>query len=231
MAARSYSSVVGGFFHSLAQRSDQVGLAAFQKKFHVAHGFLVHLRRSQAFDTRPQAAPDVVLQARARVVASEIHLARGNQEVPVDQVDDAIGKVGREVRTVVGVPVLAEPAGYVDPRVAFAEREFDVGVGLVVAQQDVEARLALLDEVIFKREGFLVVGDDDVVDVDRLAHERPGFGVGPAAFMEIGRYAAAKIFGLPDVDHLALGVLVEVHAGLGRDGADFLEEIHGRLLF
>ena len=91
--------------------------------------------------------------------------------------------------------------------------------------------LRLLDEVVFERQRFLVVGDDDVVDVDRLAHQRPGLRVGPAALMEVGGNPAAQVFGLPDVDDLALGVLVEVHAGLGGDGADFLEEIHGRLLF
>ncbi len=36
----------------------------------------------------------------------------------------------------------------------------------------------------------------------------------------------AQAFGLADVDDLAFGVLVEVHAGGGRDGADFLLEIH-----
>ena len=37
--------------------------------------------------------------------------------------------------------------------------------------------LLLLDEVVFERERFFVIGNDDVVDVDGLADEGAGFGV------------------------------------------------------
>ncbi len=231
LAARSYSWEVAVFVHALAQGADQVGLPAFQKQFHVANRFLVSLGRGEVLHAGAEAAPDVVLQTRARMEAGEIHFARRDQEVAVDQVDDAVGEIGREVRAVVSAAVLAQAAGDVDAGVALAERQFHIGVSFVVAQQDVEAGLALFDEIVFERESFLVVGDDDVVNVDGFFYQRPGFGVGPAAFVEIGRHPAAQVLGLPDVDHLALGVLVEVHAGFGGDGADFLEEIHGRLLF
>ncbi len=46
--------------------------------------------------------------------------------------------------------------------------------------------------------------------------------------MEVGSYPAAQVLGLPHINDLALGVLVEVHTGIGRDGADFLEKIHGK---
>ena len=177
MAARSYSCCGGGLLHALAQRADQVRLAAFEKQLHVAHGFLIRLGRGQALHARAQAALDVVLQARARMKAGQVHLAGRNQKMAVDQVDDPVGEVGREVRAVVGAAVFAQAAGYVDARVAFAQRQLHVGISLVIAQQDVESRLALLDEIVFERERFLVVGDDDVVDVDRLAHQRAGLGV------------------------------------------------------
>ena len=48
--------------------------------------------------------------------------------------------------------------------------------------------------------------------------------------MEVGRDPAAQVFGLPDVDDFALGVLVQVHAWVGRDGADFLQEIHESII-
>ena len=62
--------------------------------------------------------------------------------------------------------------------IAVGEGELDVGIGLVVAQQDVEARLALLDEVVFERQRLMLVVDQDVLDVDGFAHERAGLGVG-----------------------------------------------------
>ena len=84
--------------------------------------------------------------------------------MPVDEVDQPVRQIGREVRAEVGGAVLAQAAGDVDARV-FLAGELDVGVGLVVAQQDVEARLVLLDEVVFERQRLLFVVDQDVVDV------------------------------------------------------------------
>ncbi len=160
------------------------------------------------------------------MVAGEIDLAAGDEEAAVDEVDEAMGEVAGEVRAEVGAAVLAEAAGDEDFGVAIGERELDVGVGLVVAQQDVEARLALLDEVVFEGEGFVLVGDGDVLDIDGLAHERAGLGVGLRGFEEVGADARAQVLGLADVDDLALGVLVEVAARRGGEGPDFLVKIH-----
>ena len=145
----------------------------------------------------------------------------------MDELDHAVGEVAGKVGAVVGGAVLAQAAGDEDLGEAVGERELDVGVGLVVAQQDVEARLALLDEVVFESQGLVLVGDEDVVEVDGLAHQRAGFGVGLRGFKQVGADARAQVVGLADVDDLALGVLVEVHAGLGGQGADFLVEVHG----
>ena len=49
--------------------------------------------------------------------------------------------------------------------------ELDVGISFVVTQEDIEAWLALLDEVVLEREGLAFVGDDDIVDVHGFAHE------------------------------------------------------------
>ena len=157
----------------------------------------------------------------------QIDLARRNQKIAVDQIDDAVGQIGREVRAVVGAAVLAQPARDVDPRPALAQRQLHIGISLVVAQQDVEARLALLDQIIFERQRLFVVGDHDVVDIDGLAHQRAGLGVFPAAFVEVAGHPAAQVLRLADVDDVAFGVLVEIHAGLGRNGADFGLQVHG----
>ena len=99
----------------------------------------------------------------------EIHFAGRNQEVAVNQVDNAIGEIGREVRAGINAAILAQSARDVDARKALGERELDIRVSLVVAQQDVEARLPLLDEMVLERERFLVIGDDNVVDIHGLA--------------------------------------------------------------
>ena len=103
-----------------------------------------------------------------------------------------------------------------------AERELDVGIGFVVTEKDVEARFALLDEVVFECERFVLVGDKDVVDVDGLAHEGARLGVGLGGLKKIGANARTEVLGLADVDDFSVGVLIEIDAGLGGEEANFL---------
>ena len=84
--------------------------------------------------------------------------------------------------------------------------------------------------MILEGERFFVIGDDYVVDVNRLADQRAGFRVLPAALVEIGSDARTQILGLADVDDFAFGVFVEVDAGGSGQGADFLGKIHGEAL-
>ena len=108
----------------------------------------------------------------------------------MNQVDDPIGQAGWKKRAVVRTAVFAQPSRHIDAWEALAQGKLHVGIGLVIAQQDVEFRLALLDQIVFEREGFLVVGDHDVIDIDGLAHKRTGFGVGPAGLVEVGSHPA-----------------------------------------
>ena len=219
--------VFGGLGHALVEAFFELVGAAFEEELDVADGLFVDVGGGEAVDAGAEAALNVELQAGAGVVAGEVDLAGGDQEGAVDEVDEAVGEVAGEVGAEVLAAIFAELACDKDLGVAVAQGEFDVGVGLVVAKEDVEAGLALLDEVVFKGEGFALVVDGDVVDVDGLAHEGAGFGIALRGFEEVGADAGAEVFGLADVDDLALGVFVEVAAGLGGDGADFGEEVHG----
>ena len=151
---------------------------------------------------------NVVLQAGAGMVAREIDLAAGDEEAAVDELDDAVGEIAGKVGTVVGGAIFAQAARDEDLGIAVGESELDVGVGFVVAEQDIEAGMALLDEVVFQSEGFVLVGDQDVVEVDGLAHERAGFRVGLRGFEKVRTHTGAKVVCLADVDNLALGIFV-----------------------
>jgi len=215
-----------GRLHARFERAAELLLASFEKQLRIAHGFAIFLGRSQAFDAGAEAALDVVLQAGTGMIARKIDLATGQQERAVEQVRDAVRQIAWEVRTVVGAAILAQPAGDEDLGIAIGQRELDVGVGLVVAQQDVEARLALLDEVVFQRQRLAFVVDQDVVDIDGLAHQRAGLRIGLRGFEQIGAHSRAQVLRLADIDDLALGVLVQVHAGLRGQCADFLLQVH-----
>jgi aspartokinase-like uncharacterized kinase len=63
----------------------------------------------------------------------EVHLAGRNQKIAVDEIDNAICEVRREVGTIVGAAVLAQAARDVDARPALSQGELHVRVSLVVA--------------------------------------------------------------------------------------------------
>src|SRR4029077_17974712 len=46
-------------------------------------------------------------------------------------------------------------------------------------------------------------------------------------FVKVAGHAAAQVFRFTDINHFPLGVLVQIHAGLGRNGAEFSLQIHG----
>ena len=115
-------------------------------------------------DAGRPAALDEVVQARRprrpprlRAVAGAVLEELAQQ---VERVAHALGVRERaEVRAPAPVPLARE----VDPREVLVERDRDVGVRLVVAQPDVEARPVLLDEVLLGEQRLgLGLGDDEV---------------------------------------------------------------------
>ncbi len=120
-------------FHPPTQLARQVRVPALQELPHVAHRGLVGIPVSQALHARAQAAVNVVLQTRLRVVTCQVHFARRHQEMAVDEVHQPVRQVGGEEGAEIGGAVLAQAAGHVHSRVALA-RQLDVRVGLVVAQ-------------------------------------------------------------------------------------------------
>ncbi len=171
-------SVLCGGVHARGEAALELVGFAVEEELDVADDLAVVVGGDEAVDAGAEAALDVVLQAGARVVAVEVDLAGGDQEAAVDDVDEAVREIAGEVRAEVRRAVAAKAAGDEDLGVAVGERELDVGVGLVVAEEDVEAGLALLDEIVFKRERFMLVGDGDVFEVYGFAHERAGLRVG-----------------------------------------------------
>ena len=190
-------------------------MAALQEQAHVAHRRGVGVVGGETFDARSQAAMDVVLQAGFGMAPLQIHLAGGHQEVAVDEMHQPVRQVGREVRAEIRGAVLAQPPRHVHPRILLVG-ELDVGVGLVVAQQDVEARLVLLDEVVLERQRFLLVIDQDVVEIGGLRDQGAGLDIGQLVLGEVTAHAQPQALGLAHVDDASRRVLVEIYSGRER---------------
>ena len=145
----------------------------------------------------------------------------------MDEVNQAMSEIAGEVGAEIGSAIFAVATGDEDFGVSVTHGELDVGVCFVVAQEDVEARLALLDEVVFKSEGFTLIGDGDVFDVNSFSHERAGLAIVElVGLKEVRADPGAQIFGFADVDYDPFGIFVEVAAGGGGNGPYFFEKVH-----
>src|SRR5207253_11354514 len=127
---------------------------------------------------------------------------------------------------VIDTAILAQPPRHVYAWESLAQRQLDIGISLVIAQQQVEARFTLLDEVVLERQRLFFVVNDDVLDVSRLADQRAGLGLDLDPLHEIRTHPRPQALRLANVDDLALGVLVEIHSGPERQGSNFFAQIH-----
>ena len=91
-------------------------------------------------------------------------------------------------------------------------RDGNVGIGLVVFEEDVVAGLVLLDEGVLEDKGLSFGAHDDVLDTADLAHQKAGLRAGYVA-LEVATDAATQVLRLPDVDDRALLADVLVAAG------------------
>ena len=86
-----------------------------------------------------------------------------------------------------------------------AGREEDIGIGLVVAQQDVIRRPPLLDQRLLKQQRLGFVGGDGGLDLCDLGHQRSGLGCLPG-LAEIAGQALFQVLRLADIEQLGLRV-------------------------
>ena len=128
-------------------------------------------------------------------------------------------ELGRHERPRVVVVVLLDAARDQHARERLAGRQLQVGVVLVVAQQDVVARRALLDQVVLERQRLDDrVGDDELEPrgfveqrVDARAH---------ALRAEVAAHPVAQHLRLADVERVPAVVVIEVDARLLRQAGD-----------
>ena len=170
------------------------------------------------------AALDVVVQAgRAAAPAGLGAVAGAKQEDLLEQVERAPHLLGVGVGAEVGAVAAVALAREVDARELLVEGDRDVGVGLVVAQADVEARLVLLDEVLLEQQRLRLGGGDRGLDrVDEGHQLRRAV---PGAPGEVRGDALLERARLADIDHPPLLVTEEVHAGLVGKRAALLSQL------
>ena len=158
--------------------------------------------------------------------AREVHGAGRNEKAFVDEMQNATRQTGGKVRAEIKRAVFFDAAREVDTRIFFRRGELDVRIGLVVAENDIELGLILFDQIVLEGQGFTLVADKNGFEVGDLAHERAGFGVGPARFEKVGAHAAAQIPRFADVQNRAAGIFKEIDARILGKQSGFFAGFH-----
>ena len=172
-----------------------------------------------------RAAFDVVIEARNPRAPARLGAFAGAE---LEQLAEHLERLANALRAGVGTEVgAAGPvtlAGDVDPRIGLVERDRDVGIGLVVAQPDVELRPVALDELLLGEQRLGLGRGDDELDVGNLVAERAR---GCPSLGEMRGDPLANRVRLADVEDLAGAITEQVDArGVGQGGALFFDPRH-----
>jgi hypothetical protein len=214
---------LAGLLHALLQPLHELAVAPEQEQPHV--GDLIRICVAiDVVHARPGAAIDLVLQARSRAVAEHEVRARAQLEVPIDDAQRLPSRSRRVIRAEVPRAVVTHVAHELEPGPRRLGIELEHEIVGVVAQLHVEARAVLLDEVVLEQQRFLHVAHDDRLDVaDELReqrHEHARVGA-----VEVLAHAVLQDRGLADVDHLAMAIAHDVHAGLAGQSLEHVGEL------
>ena len=137
---------------------------------------------------------------------------------------------GREERSREEVASLFDAPGHEDSRKRFGCRQLEIGIVLVVPEEDVELGHALLDEVVLERERLHDRIGHDHLDRRDLVDQRFVTRAEPPC-RKVAAHAVPQHARLADVDRLAGGVAPEVDAWLfGEPGDLILEVLNGHAL-
>src|SRR3954471_18999823 len=139
---------------------------------------------------------------------------------------NAAGEAGGKEWTEVERAIFLDAASEINAGIFFGGGEPDVGIGFVVTQKDIELGVIFLDELIFERQSFAAIIEDDGFEIGDFTDERVGLGVNPARFQKIGTHAAAQGSGFADVQNGAGSVAEQVHPGLFGKGGGFFAWLH-----
>ena len=174
------------------------------------------LRRADLARARRAAAAEVLVEARAVLADVAREYPRTGLEVErfADRVDGAARGHAARVGAEVPRPVLRRLGNHGKRRVGRVRVQPDIGIALVVLEQDVVLGLIFFDHRVLEHQRLeLGFGHNDV-EIVNAADQLPRFGIQPFGRLKIVGNAVAEQLCLADIDHLTGLVLVQVYARL-----------------
>ena len=223
----------GSLLHPRDQTVDHRLVAALQEAHRVVDVARIAGGADQP-DARRAATPDLMLQAWSAAVGVEGVAAIAQPEQLLQEVERITDRAGARVRPEVAAGLA--PVAAVEREAREGMRgDLQVRVRLVVAQQDVVARVVLLDQVELEQQGLGLGVHHRDLDPHHLRHQRHGLGRAAAALAQLGpevrRDPPSEVARLADVEDVAGAVEHPVDARAGRQVGDEALAIEGRGLW
>ncbi len=195
---------------------DRIG-APVEEHRRVAHVVAVCIALDQA-DARRRAAPDLMLQARPRAVLEIAVLAVADLEELLDQVEALAHRTRARKRPEITPAAAARAAMECETRI-LARRQVYVRIALVVAENDVVARLQRLDQLRFEQQRLGLGARDHRLDARDLRDHRGNARI-HVDLEEVAPDALPEAAGLADVEQLVVRAEHAVDAGRIAQRAD-----------
>ncbi len=216
--------VVGRRQHAAPQVGDQLAVAPFEEHPGVFYRLGVLRLAADLLDTGRDTALDVVFETGPPAPAGDDLVAGPDAEQLVGERHRLARQGRRQERTGVVVAVAGDPARHEHPRKRLGGGQLQIRIVLIIAQQDVEPRRALLDEVILERQCLdQRVGDDDL-EPRHLIEQ--GIGLRARAVgAQVAADPVAQRASPTDIQRVAGVVEVEVDPRLLRQPRDLSLEI------
>jgi len=200
----------GSLFHGCVQLIGQGTATPFKEHDRMAYVLGIFLRVNQA-DARRLATLDLVLQARSRSVFEVAVVALTHQKSLLQDTQTFTDGAGAGVRPEILAFQFFGTAVNTQPRV-LTIRQKHIGVGLVVAQQDVVRRTPLFDKRLLKQQRFGFVGGNSGFNLRDTRNQCSRLGR-QAGFAKIAGQAFFQVLGLAHIEKPRIAVEHAIHAG------------------
>ena len=175
---------VGGGFHVLTQSLQQFLVPPLKKASNLFDDAVI-VRLRLVAGTGSHAAFDFKFQTGPVRGAVDVDRTRGQREHFFDDFQGVPKRPRRHVRTKIQCPVVRHAAHNRETGKILFHRQSEIGIVLVVPQDDVEPRTMAFDQIAFQQKRLQFRRGDDRFNVMHQGHQYARFGTRVAAFLEI----------------------------------------------
>ncbi len=206
-----------GGLHRLHQLRDDGGAFPAQERARLVEPCPVVRSRNLTFARRGAEADDVRMAVAMRLLVRRERVAAAQAVVLLHEILRGAHDGGGRKRTEVERAVVAHDATRGEARERVVGIRTQREVALVVAHEDVEVRLVLLDQRSLREQRLGLVPHAHPFKVGDGVHHRANLRREVCAWTEIGKHASAQVLRLADVDDDAPAVPHQVTARAQRN--------------